>query len=82
MKSPVVRVGVIGGGTVGTALVELLSDPTRNEALVDAATSNVELAGVAVRDIAKPRPGIPAALLTTDVEALIASDLDVLVEVA
>ncbi|MGB8178978.1 MAG: homoserine dehydrogenase, partial [Acidimicrobiales bacterium] len=72
----------IGGGTVGTALVELLSDPTRNEALVDAATSNVELAGVAVRDIAKPRPGIPPALLTTDVEALIASDLDVLVEVA
>src|SRR6204780_1179187 len=82
MKGPVVRVGVIGGGFVGTALPEFLSDPTRNEALVDAATANVELVGVAVRDISKPRPGIPAALLTSDVEALIASDLDVLVEVA
>src|SRR3984957_254385 len=82
MKGPVVRVGVIGGGFVGTALVELLSDPTRNEALVDAATANVELVGVAVRDISKSRPGIPVALLTSDVEALIASDLDVLVEVA
>src|SRR6204780_4981004 len=82
MKGPVVRVGVIGGGFVGTALVELLSDPSRNEALVDAATANVELVGVAVRDISKPRPGIPVALLTTDVESLIASDLDVLIEVA
>lgn len=82
MKGPVVRVGVIGGGFVGTALIELLSDPARNEALVDAATANVELVGVAVRDVSKPRPGIPVALLTSDVETLIASDLDVLVEVA
>lgn len=82
MESPVVRVGVIGGGFVGAALVQLLCDPTRSEALVDAATATVELVGVAVRDIAKPRPGIGPGLLTTDVDALIASDLDVLVEVA
>jgi homoserine dehydrogenase len=82
MESPVVRVGVIGGGFVGAALVQLLCDPTRSEALVDAATATVELVGVAVRDVAKPRPGIGLGLLTTDVDALIASDLDVLVEVA
>ncbi|MGH3732513.1 MAG: homoserine dehydrogenase [Acidimicrobiales bacterium] len=82
MESPVVRVGVIGGGFVGAALVQLLKDPTRSEALEDAATANVELVGVAVRDLAKARPGIPAALLTADVDALIDSDLDILVEVA
>jgi homoserine dehydrogenase len=81
MESPVVRVGVIGGGFVGAALVQLLCDPTRSEALEDAATAAIELVGVAVRDIAKPRPGIGPGLLTTDVDALIASDLDVLVEV-
>ena len=77
MERPVVRVGVIGGGFVGAALVQLLSDPARHVALVDAATAPLELVGVAVRDASKPRAGIDPALLTTDVEGLIASDLDV-----
>jgi homoserine dehydrogenase len=81
MERPV-RVGVIGGGFVGSALVQLLGDPSRREALVDGATSPLELVGVAVRDAAKTRPGVDSALLTTDVEKLIASDLDVLVELA
>ncbi|MCU1362792.1 MAG: Homoserine dehydrogenase [Acidimicrobiaceae bacterium] len=81
MERPV-RVGVIGGGFVGSALVELLNDPERHEALVDAATAPLELVGVAVRDLSKSRRGIDSALLTTDVEKLIDSDLDVLVEVA
>ncbi len=81
MERPV-RVGVIGGGFVGSALVELLSDPKRREALVDGATAPLELVGVAVRDLSKPRPGVDPALLTNDVEKLIESDLDVLVEVA
>ena len=67
---------------MGSALVELLSDPNRREALVDAATAPLELVGVAVRDLSKPRPGVDPALLTNDVEELIESDLDVLVEVA
>jgi homoserine dehydrogenase len=82
MESPVVRVGIIGAGNVGSALVQLLSDPTRHHALVDGATAPLELVGVAVRDKSKVRPGIEARLLTTDVEGLIESDLDVLVEVA
>ena len=73
---------MIGGGFVGAALVRLLCDPSRHEALVDAATAPLELVGVAVRDVTKPREGVDPKLLTNDVESLIASDLDVLVEVA
>ncbi len=76
------RVGVVGAGYVGGALVALLSDPSRHEALVDAATAPLELVGVAVRDGVRARAGVDPALLTTDVEKLIASDLDILVEVA
>lgn len=75
-----VRVGVIGAGFVGGAFVQQLGDPTRREALVDGATGPLELVGVAVRDLTKPHAGVEASLLTTDVEKLIASDLDVLVE--
>ncbi len=57
MENPAVRVGVIGGGYVGAALVALLSDPTRHEALVDGATAPLELVGVAVRDATKARAG-------------------------
>ena len=82
MSTPVVRVGVIGAGFVGSALIELLSDPTRTVALVDAATSDLEIVGVAVKDSSKPRPGISPDLLTSDAAELAArNDLDILVEV-
>ncbi len=81
MEKPVIRVGIIGAGFVGSSLVRLLSDPTRQAALLDAATGNLELVGVAVRDSAKPRSGIPEHLLTTDAGELAArNDLDILVE--
>jgi len=82
MERAVVRVGVVGAGNVGSALVQLLSDSTRHHALIDGATAPLELVGVAVRDKNKSRPGVESRLLTTDVEGLIESDLDVLVEVA
>jgi homoserine dehydrogenase len=83
VNKPVVRVGIIGAGNVGGALVELLNDPDRREALLDAATGPIELVGVAVRDAAKRRKGIPKHLLTTDVAGLVANDdLDILVELA
>ncbi len=83
VNKPVIRVGIIGAGNVGGALVELLNDPERQEALLDAATGPIELVGVAVRDAAKRRKGIPKHLLTTDVAGLVANDdLDILVELA
>jgi homoserine dehydrogenase len=82
MDSPVVRVGVVGAGFVGGALVDLLTDASRHDALVDAATAPLELVGVAVRDAAKARPGVPAGLVTDRVDDLLGRDLDILVEVA
>ncbi len=83
MRDGVVRVAVIGAGFVGDALADLLCDPSRQVALTDAATAPVELVGVAVRDAAKGRAHVPAALLTEDVAALVElEDLDILVEVA
>ncbi|MDE3044898.1 MAG: homoserine dehydrogenase, partial [Acidobacteriota bacterium] len=67
METPVIRVGVIGAGFVGGALVNLLQDPSRQIALVDAATGELELVGVVVRDVAKPRVGIDPGLLRDNV---------------
>jgi homoserine dehydrogenase len=82
MAKSVIRVGVIGAGFVGSALVSLLTDTTRHEAILDAATAPLELIGVVVRDASKARPGIDQSLLGTDAHALIDNDLDILVEVA
>ena len=66
---------------MGSALVELMLDPSRHAALLDAATGPLELVAVAVRDPDKPRPGVPTELLTTDAQALAdRSDIDILVE--
>ena len=81
MNSPVVRVGVLGAGFVGAELVRLLGDPSRHVALVDAATAEVRVVGVGVRDRDKERPGVATSLLTDDVATLLASDLDIVVEV-
>jgi homoserine dehydrogenase len=81
MNPPVVRVGVVGAGFVGNALVRLLNDPSRHVALVDAATTTLEVVAVAVGDPSKPRDGIAPELLTTDALALASrDDIDILVE--
>jgi homoserine dehydrogenase len=81
MNPPVVRVGVIGAGFVGGALLQLLADTSRTVALVDAATTPIEVVGVAVKDSSRVRPGISPDILTTDAAALAArEDIDILVE--
>ena len=80
MSEPL-RVAVLGCGSVGSQVVRLLRDQAADlEARVGAP---VELAGVAVRRIDAPREvEVPAGLLTTDAEGLVArEDVDVVVEV-
>ncbi|HEY8372397.1 MAG TPA: homoserine dehydrogenase [Pseudonocardiaceae bacterium] len=73
-----VRVALLGCGTVGAEVVRLLQEQADDLAARVGAT--VELAGVAVR---RPHrhPEVPASLLTTDAATLVASDVDVVVEV-
>ena len=75
-----VGVGLIGLGTVGSGVVELLQDTPaslRRRKHVDFA-----LQCVAVRDLAKPRsPALAPELLTTDASAVVANpDVQLVVE--
>ena len=74
-----IGVGILGGGTVGAALVGLL-DERRAEITARCGTEIVPVA-VAVRSPDRPRPGVPAGLLTGDAAAVVADpDVDVVVE--
>lgn len=75
-----VRVGVLGCGNVGSALVELLQHEAA--AIAERCGVRLELAGVAVRNLAKARAAaVPEGLLTHDARA-VATDprVDVVVE--
>ena len=80
VSDSVVRVALLGGGTVGSQVARLLTDSADDlQARVGAP---LELVGVAVRDLSKPRPGIPADLLTDDPFAVVKrEDVDIVVEV-
>lgn len=83
MTTPRVRLGIVGAGFVGSALVALLNDESRRIALLDAATAELEIVAVAVRDTTKSRTGIDPAWLTDDPVALAArEDIDIVIEVA
>jgi homoserine dehydrogenase len=73
------RVALLGGGTVGSHVARLLTE----DAADFQARSGVpiELTAVAVRDTAKPRPGIDPALITDDAMAVATSGADIVVEV-
>jgi homoserine dehydrogenase len=73
------KVAVLGGGTVGSQVVRLMLATADD--LAARAGARLEVAGVAVRDINKERPGIPTELLTDDAMALVTrDDVDVVVE--
>ncbi len=75
-----IRVALLGCGTVGTEIVRLLTEQAGD--LAARVGAPVELVGIAVRRANKPRPGVPAELLTTDAAALVTrDDVDVVVEV-
>ena len=54
MATTPVRVGVLGCGNVGGALVQLLS--TEADAITSSTGVHLEVGGVAVRSLDKPRP--------------------------
>ncbi len=76
----IVRVALAGCGTVGAALVALVQ---RQAGQFEARRGvRFELAGILVRDPAKDRGiVIPRDLLTTSVDAFLATDADVVIEV-
>jgi homoserine dehydrogenase len=73
-----VRIGLLGCGTVGSGLVELIG---RNRSVVaDRSGVSLEVGRVLVRDGKKPRP-VPREIVTTDASTILdAPDIDVVVE--
>ena len=72
------RVAILGGGSVGAQVANLLL--TQGDELAARAGAGLEVVGVAVRDVAAQRDtDIPAHLLTTDSESLILG-ADIVVE--
>lgn len=74
-----IRLGVLGCGTVGTSFCQLIaaqaSEIERRTGL------RLEVASIAVRDMAKARSGIDPALLTRDAAALVVDpSIDVIIE--
>ena len=73
------KVAVLGGGTVGSQVVRLMSATADD--LAARAGARLEVVGVAVRDAAKDRPGIPPELITTDAMGLVTrDDVDLVIE--
>ncbi len=75
------KIGLLGCGIVGGALVELLDE--RRATIRETAGVDLEVASVAVRSVSKERSGsLDTSLLTTDAEALVSDpSIDVVVEV-
>jgi homoserine dehydrogenase len=76
----VLRVALLGCGSVGTQVARLLAEQADDLAVRTGA--RLELAGIAVRRLSHPRPGVDQALLTTDAMGLATRpDVDIVVEV-
>jgi len=76
-----VRIGLLGCGNVGAALVELIEG--RRDAIAARTGVLLEVTQVAVRSLAKERPvELPAGVLTLDAAGVVVDpDIDVVVEV-
>ena len=74
----VVKVGLLGLGTVGTGTAQILLNPARRHPLL----REIEISRVGVRSLDKPRSvSLPSQVLTTDLEAVVtAPEIDVVVE--
>ena len=76
----VLRVALLGCGVVGTQVARLLAEQADDLAVRTGA--RLEVAGIAVRRMSHPRPGVDPALLTTDAMGLATRpDVDIVIEV-
>jgi homoserine dehydrogenase len=75
----VVKIGILGLGTVGTGTVQILLDPVGRHHLL----KSVEIQRVGVGSIDKPRTvSLPAGLVTTDLDSIVADpEIEIVVEV-
>jgi homoserine dehydrogenase len=74
------RVALLGCGVVGSQVARLLREQADDLAVRTGA--RLELAGIAVRRLSHPRPGIDQALLTADAMGLATRpDVDIVIEV-
>jgi homoserine dehydrogenase len=79
-KPEVLRVALLGCGSVGTQVARLLQEQAADLSVRTGA--RLELAGIAVRRLSHPRPGIDPALLTADAMSLATRrDVDIVIEV-
>ncbi|GAB3648027.1 homoserine dehydrogenase [Corynebacterium nasicanis] len=75
-----VGIAILGHGTVGSEVLRLMGE--YSDALAHRIGGPLELRGVAVSDLSKPRPGVAPELLTDDAMSLInRDDVDIVVEV-
>lgn len=74
------RVGLLGCGVVGSQVARLLT--ASGDDLRARVGRPIELVGIGVRDLTKPRPSLDPALFTDDPASLVSrGDLDVVIEV-
>lgn len=73
------KVALLGAGVVGSQVARIIME--QGDTLESRIGRRLELVGVGVRSLGVERPGIPAELLTDDVEGLVSrGDLDVVIE--
>jgi homoserine dehydrogenase len=75
----VVKIGILGLGTVGTGTAQILLDPIGRHHLLQ----SIEIHKVGVRSVGKPRAvSLPAEIVTTDLDSIVTNpEIEIIVEV-
>lgn len=78
--SDVIRIGMLGCGTVGQGVLRILHETAGT---IERATGHrIEVVKVLVRDLQADRPGVDPSVLTTDPEDILGDDaIDIIIEV-
>jgi homoserine dehydrogenase len=73
-----IHIGLLGCGTVGRGLLELLD--RNHELIAERAGAELVVNKILIRDPAKERPGVDRSLLTTSTSAVVDNGADMIVE--